>query len=388
MNGMFSNCYALESVNLSSFRTENVSGYSYMFRSCKSLQKLDLSSFKLYSSAYMQYMFENCPKLEAVYVTPDLWYLEGIDQAHAFDGCPLLTGDIDGHFTTAPNRVTGASLSLDGTIGVNFYARLHRDITRAVLRVGGRIVEDYDYGRFHSAELQMGSGYNDYYKFTCGVNAAQAGVPVRLTIYDENGNQADLYNSDFVKQENGEVCYSVNEYIADSAQYADNAELTKLVNALDNYCKAASNYFNKTDLAVEGISNVKLATLQDVGASFAQNLSSSKLSLVFNSATSLRIYYPAGVDAWSATFTKPGDTEAWPTFMGETRYGKYIEIFDIPAKNLTAEYSVNVGGVTSIVTPLNYVKRVLENEENADGDLVVLAKAVYVYAQAAKNYPY
>lgn len=387
MQNMFSNCYALESVNLSSFRTDDVTGFNYMFRSCKSLKQIDLSSFKLNQYANLQYMFENCPLLEAVYVTPELWYLDGINQEHAFDGCPLLTGDIDGHFTTAPNRVTGASLSLDGKIGVNFYARLHPDINRAVLKVGNRIIEDYDAGRFHSAQIRTDSSYSDYYKFTCGVNATQAGAPIRLSVYDMNGNQTDLYNSDFVKQDNGEVCYSVNDYIADSAQYADNTALAKLVRALDNYCKAATNFFCKTDLAVEGIGSVNPDDLQDVGINLGQNLAASKISLVFNSATSLRIYYPAGVNAWGATFRKPGDDEAWPTFMGETDYGNYIEIFDIPAKNLTAEYSVTVEDITGSVTPLNYVKRVLE-AENADGDLVVLAKALYVYAQAAKNYPY
>ncbi|MBR3448971.1 MAG: BspA family leucine-rich repeat surface protein [Oscillospiraceae bacterium] len=387
MQRMFCNCYALESVDLSSFRTDSLTGYEYMFRGCKSLKQIDLSSFKLNQYANLQYMFENCPLLETVYVTPDLWYLDGISQEHAFDGAPLLTGDIDGHFTTAPNRVTGASLSLDGKIGVNFYARLHPDINRAVLKVGNRIVEDYDAGRFHSAQVRTDSSYSDYYKFTCGVNATQAGVPIRLSVYDMNGNQTDLYNSDFVKQENGEVCYSVNDYIADSAQYADNAALTKLVKALDNYCKAASNFFCKTDLAVDGIGSVNPDDLQDVGINLGQNLASSKISLVFNSATSLRIYYPAGVNAGDATFRKPGDDEAWPTFMGETEYGNYIEIFDIPAKNLTAEYSVTVEGITGSITPLNYVKRVLE-AENADGDLVVLAKALYVYAQAAKSYPY
>jgi len=64
MSSMFQYCYSLQSLNLSSFKTSSVTNMSYMFNSCYSLQSLDLSSFKTSSVTSMSNMFNGCTSLQ------------------------------------------------------------------------------------------------------------------------------------------------------------------------------------------------------------------------------------------------------------------------------------------------------------------------------------
>ena len=53
MDNMFSQCYALDSLNLSNYNTQNVTNMAGMFSSCEALKSLNLSNF-------------NTPKLENI----------------------------------------------------------------------------------------------------------------------------------------------------------------------------------------------------------------------------------------------------------------------------------------------------------------------------------
>ena len=64
MNGMFCYCNALKSLDLSSFDTRNVTDMAYMFYECHELQSVNLSSFNTQNTEYMAYMFCECYKLQ------------------------------------------------------------------------------------------------------------------------------------------------------------------------------------------------------------------------------------------------------------------------------------------------------------------------------------
>jgi len=66
MNNMFYNCENLESLNLSSFNTQNVTNMSKMFSYCKKLKSLDLSSFNTQNVTDMNNMFSYCYNLESI----------------------------------------------------------------------------------------------------------------------------------------------------------------------------------------------------------------------------------------------------------------------------------------------------------------------------------
>ena len=63
MSGMFSNCSALETIEISSFDTSNITDMSSMFYNCNLLTELDLSGFNTSNVTDMSYMFNNCSSL-------------------------------------------------------------------------------------------------------------------------------------------------------------------------------------------------------------------------------------------------------------------------------------------------------------------------------------
>jgi len=63
---MFSGCKSLESIDLSSFNTNNVTNMSYMFSCCKSLESIDLSSFNTNNVTDMSHMFSDCHSLKSI----------------------------------------------------------------------------------------------------------------------------------------------------------------------------------------------------------------------------------------------------------------------------------------------------------------------------------
>ena len=69
MGGMYSGCSALTSLNLSSFNTSNVTHMSGMFEKCSSLTSLNLSNFNTLNVVHMSGMFYGCSALTALNLT-------------------------------------------------------------------------------------------------------------------------------------------------------------------------------------------------------------------------------------------------------------------------------------------------------------------------------
>ena len=66
MNGMFSNCSSLISLDLSGFDTSQVTEMNSIFNGCSSLTNLDLSEFDTSQVTKMDYMFQNCSSLASL----------------------------------------------------------------------------------------------------------------------------------------------------------------------------------------------------------------------------------------------------------------------------------------------------------------------------------
>ncbi|MDO5328538.1 MAG: BspA family leucine-rich repeat surface protein [Coriobacteriia bacterium] len=99
---MFVNCASLTKLDLSSFNTAKVTNFDEMFKSCSKLTKLDLSSFSNPNqNINLWYTFESCENLETIIANPNLWQkredLSGID---TFKDCRNLVGHSkNGHST-------------------------------------------------------------------------------------------------------------------------------------------------------------------------------------------------------------------------------------------------------------------------------------------------
>ena len=77
---MFRNCYALESIDVSSFKTTKVSNMQNMFQNCYTLQSLDLSGFTISKSNLMTYMFSGCSALRTLNLTN--WDISSIPSSY------------------------------------------------------------------------------------------------------------------------------------------------------------------------------------------------------------------------------------------------------------------------------------------------------------------
>ena len=379
MSNMFSFCTRLTSLDVSGFDTSNVTSMRAMFYSCNNLISLDLSSFD--TSKESRYMFYDCSVLKTIYVS-EKWNTSSVsDSLQMFTSCNCLVGGngteynesytdkeyacLDGkdgkpgYLTFKGSRVKGGSLALSNRINVRLYANLDDKAVKAVLTGPA--------GKVTFTDLESLKDQDGDCKFTYDVNALQADKDITLKIYDAAGNQLDLYNSNYEKMKGGAAKYSVNTYIADSAKYQDDAKKTALVAALDNYCKAAENFFLQNNHTITGIDNVKKSSF----SSYAPTLCGNKIALVLNSGIAVRIY----TDAPTASYNGNALTK-------NTQKG-YFEIPNIAASNLSRTKTVTVGSDTLTFSPLSYGYLAMNTN---DSSLKTLVRALYVYAQAAADY--
>ena len=99
MSDMFSWCWALTTLDISSFDTQNVTNMSDMFRGCVTLTTLDLSHFDTKNVTDMNCMLGGCSALTALDVSK--FDTQNVtDMTHMFSSCEALTTLDLSHFDT------------------------------------------------------------------------------------------------------------------------------------------------------------------------------------------------------------------------------------------------------------------------------------------------
>ena len=91
MNGMFSMCLALTQLDLSSFNTSNVMDFNGMFMFCNKLKMIDVSSFDISKATKMDYMFSYCGELTTIYCDKD-WSSTSASSEYMFSTSRKLVG--------------------------------------------------------------------------------------------------------------------------------------------------------------------------------------------------------------------------------------------------------------------------------------------------------
>lgn len=90
MKQMFAACHDIKKLNISHFNTDNVEDMSCMFYGCRSLQELDLSNFNTSKVIDMNNMFYRCLSLEKLNIS-SFNTAEVIDMTNMFFACETLT---------------------------------------------------------------------------------------------------------------------------------------------------------------------------------------------------------------------------------------------------------------------------------------------------------
>ncbi len=413
MKCMFDNCYQLTKLNVGSLNTSNVTNMGGMFGNCSKLTALDLSGFDTSNVLYMSEssgempliegdddietdhygMFENCKMLKTIYVS-DRWNMDSVVESdEMFYNCLNLTGgsgtayssehtggdyahidggaDNPGYLTFGGSTVKGASLSLDGRIGLNFYVRLSSDAAKAVLE-GPLGTVTVPRSEFAGLTVQDGD-YAGCTKLTYGINATQRLNKVTLKLYDSDGNLLDICNrsSGLMSKQ---LSYSAADYIS-SYRDTGNENLTNLVTALERYFKSAENHFmGKTHtIFPEGYTHRWFDIYNSTDGDYA-------LSLILNSGTDLRIYTDAAEVKLQTGFDEYETLTAETTPDGK----RYFAITDIPAQDIVGSERIYVDGREHLVCPRDWC--VLAVAEDKPQTVQDLGWALYEYGKAAETY--
>ena len=92
MSDMFIRCYALTSLDLSSFNTKNVTNMRGMFSGCEALTSLDVSNFNTQNVTYMWNMFADCTSLTTIFCNNNWKVRYKIYDSFMFKNCTQLKG--------------------------------------------------------------------------------------------------------------------------------------------------------------------------------------------------------------------------------------------------------------------------------------------------------
>ncbi len=415
MSGMFRG--NITNINFGEFDTSHVTDMSFMFADCPVLKTLDLSTFdtgnvvnmeKMFCSDGSSYivwydgsdypccglesvletihvgngwnvnpeatdctnMFKNCKKLVGGNGTAYSWEHTGGDYAH-IDGGMQNPGYLT--YKARGNQARGASITLSGELAVNFFLELHPDT--AQIKVTGPENSAVPTGAFtvDAALFPNVSGKPREATLSYPINATQAGETITLEFLDSSGNPLPVYNSDGVRFADDKLTYSAQQYIDDTPLYSDNAKLKALVGSLDNYCRAAHNFFFHKNDPVYGIEDVTIAQFEP----YNYPLYGTEIALILNSKIEARIYS-------DNVIPEPFNGDGYlPTLFG-TDQGYYF-IYDIGAPQLASTETYQIGDTAFKFSPLTYGYYIMKKSD--DESLKTLVRALYVYAQAAQAYP-
>ena len=296
-------------------------------------------------------------------------------------------------YTASPIFIGAHSLTLNGDIGVNFYAdipRVTEDAYAAFTVNGETVTVPIDLNSF-----TVLNGIT-LYRFSCNVAAAQ--IDTEITGRIVNGqDSSDAFT------------YSVQTYLTEAqTTMADKAAFMALAGSLATYGYYANALFGlDPDFAQHalfddsGFAAVTAASLAGKEAQIEDTENGVRYygsSLVLRTETAIRHYFrlPAGRSIDDFTFLLNGDGA--PAALTPKANGGYyyVEIPDIASGKLGTAYTVTVADSagetvnTWQYSALSYVFRVLTKAEAGDPSvsnaLADVSRALTLYSQAADAY--
>ena len=256
--------------------------------------------------------------------------------------------------TVKPCKVQYASLTLNGDIGLNFYAKLSSKET----------APKADIGFADGTKTQCDGTYADgLWRFTYPVAPKDYNKTVSFALTTYNGAEVTAE-------------YSVETYlnnVTESEAHYALCEKTK------EYCEAARVYFyGETATATAELE----ADLSEYAGSISgedANVTILGATLVLETKTSVRVYFNAE-NAEGLVCTVDGATAEIKQENGFT----YLEVADIAVKDLGAMHTFTIGGITVNYGAISYVQSVANATDNTALDNVV--KALYNAFVAGAEY--
>lgn len=271
-----------------------------------------------------------------------------------------------GVFEDGIGTLSGASLSLSGNIGVNFFMELDESI---IADENAYIQFTLPNGDTPKVMVSDANKKDGYYVFSCEVSAKEMNGKITAQVITSNG-EGTVYE------------YSVQKYIDSVSENQSNFDekTINLVNAMANYGDYSKAYFGGEALeATPEMDNITADTLtgyekQENGV-LPSGITYYGSSLILESNTTLRHYFKVA----------NGTDVSGYNFSGNKGNYYYVDIADISAGTLFNIFTTTVGDYTIEYSPMTYVQAVLNND-SADEALKNTVKALYLYGQSAQAY--
>ena len=254
----------------------------------------------------------------------------------------------------ADNKIESVSLSLDGNIGLNIYAKVV-DESKVYATVGSVRKELTEYTL---------SGSNRLY--TVGVAAKDYADKIKFEIGDYT---AEVGVKDYIE-------------VAKTA-FADNVSLLALLEGLETYCDSAEKYFaNETVDSVSAVDRGYTGFAPEITGTLPSGVTVRGITLELASMTSIRIYLGGNLSGVSCTVNGEATTVK-TTASADGTVNYYLEKSNIAAKDLDETYEFGIGDCKINVSAIAYVNMAMGKQtENFDN----LLKALYNYNVAANAY--
>lgn len=395
MHYMFDHCSRLESIDLSSFDTSSAENMERMFNTCSLLKSLDLSGFSTEKAANVLYMFNNCRSLTELTLARDIKNItkdmclrneQGHGWINANDPATVVSGtgkyaefENSGRntylYANSTSMITGASLTLDGSIGINFHVALSDKLT-ADQKAKAYIIFS---GSCDENDKKVTVWKN---KAVCHVSAKNMADKITATLY---------INDKAIDTKSISVKDYADAILSDPRNYEAEQDIVK---AMLNYGGKAQKLFgysvNSTvDTSIEytGTDFSYAPTFTEPAA--IEGLSYYGSSLVLKSKTTLRHYFKLTSGKINDyTFICSGEA-LFPQRYNDTDY-YYVDNKEINAADLESNYTITVRKGKERMTfkygPMDYIKHVLTGEEEQPQALKDAVLALYWYNKAAVAY--
>ena len=298
-------------------------------------------------------------------------------------------------FKPADGYFSGHSLTLDGDIGINFYA----DLTEAQFTRGA--VVDFAWTvngeeKTHSVTLTANDLTGNGYKATCPVAVAEMTCDVNATL-TIGGVQVDT-DAYSVKRYADTILSDdyKTKYLAANHTEEEYNKLATLVKAMLIYGAKAQIWFDRNldDLADEGLDYTLAEVTPEMISPSARDMESGLdayglkyegSTIVYLSKTSLRHYYTITDQAKFDLVKDSVMLDAEPVDH-HTKNGQiYFEVTDIAAADLDTPYPLQIGTDIYSYTVLDYVRECIKSKYTPF-QTMKLVFATYWYNQAANAY--
>ena len=283
----------------------------------------------------------------------------------------------------------GHSITLDGSIGVNFFVELTDELLASenaemVFTIPNGSKTDTQALRIKDVTADNNNkvviGSKTYYKFKCSVSAKDMASEITAQLVDgeKSGTKYTYSVKDYA------------DYLLAHPEVEEYANAAPLVKAMLNYGAASQTYFgiggtaanaglDAADKVLGDVSIDESFKFNEANANLPKGVTFEGATLSLKSETTLSLYFKGLADG--TAFTCDGRT------VETAKNGEYVvaRIRGIKANELENDFTVSFEGDSMTYNVMTYCYNVL-NDSTVDDNLQNVCKALYKYAQAAINY--